>query len=194
MKKFASAVAVAAAFCLPSVASATVIDFNGGLDPFFTYNSISVIGLVQANSGYDNMFNLNGGGLAAFNPFAASNTSFVKAGAGTFTLNSLLVDGAWGNQTLTFVGLASGTTLFSTTFGVSTAPSLVNFNWSGINELRVITGNDFVHNDTLSGSGQHWVIDNITVDESRVPEPAPLALIGLGIAGLLASRRKFAAK
>ncbi|UUZ54008.1 hypothetical protein LP419_36825 [Massilia sp. H-1] len=110
-----------------------------------------MVSTVEANSGYDNMFNLNGGGLAAFNPFAAANTSFVKAWRlSTFTLNSLLVDGAWGSQTLTFVGLASGTTLFSTTFGVSTAPSLVNFNWAGINELRVITGNDFVHNDALA--------------------------------------------
>ncbi|UUZ48416.1 hypothetical protein LP420_37355 [Massilia sp. B-10] len=33
---------------------------------------------------------------------------------------------------------------------MSTAPSLVNFNWAGINELRVITGNDFVHNDALA--------------------------------------------
>lgn len=192
MKKFASAVAVAAALCLPSFASATVIDFNGGLDPFFTYNSISTIGLVQANSGYDNMFSLNGGGQSAFNPFAASFASFTKASAGTFTLNSLLVDGAWGSQTLTFVGLASGSTLYSTTFGVNTNPALLQLNWSGINELRVLTGNDFVHNNNLSGNGQHWVIDNITVNQ--VPEPAPLALLGLGMVGLLASRKKFAAK
>jgi hypothetical protein len=194
MKKFASVVAVAAAFCLPLSASATVIDFNSGLDAFFTYNSVSTIGQVQPNSGYNNMFDLNGGGLAAFNPYAASSASFTKAGAGTFTLNSLLVDGAWGTQTLTFVGLASGSTLYTTTFGVGTAPSLVNFNWSGINELRVHTGNDFVQNNSLNGGGQHWVIDNITVDANQVPEPAPLALIGLGIAGLLASRKKFAAK
>ena len=192
MKKFATAVAVAAALCLPTFASATVIDFNGGLDPFFTYNSVSVIGLVQANSGYDNMFSANGGGLAAFNPFEAPFASFTKASAGTFTLNSLMVDGAWGTQTLTFVGLSSGSTLYTTTFGVNTNPALLNLNWSGINEFRVLTGNNFVHNDNLSGNGKHWVIDNITVN--KVPEPAPLALIGLGIAGLLVSRKKFAAK
>lgn len=195
MKKFASAVAVAAALCLPSFASATVIDFNGGLDPFFNYNSVSTIGLVQPNSGYDNMYTLNGGGLAAFNPYEASFASFTKASAGTFTLNSLMVDGAWGTQTLTFVGLAGGATLFSTTFGVGTNPALLSLNWAGINELRVFTGNDHVHNNSLSGSGKHWVIDNITVDQAaQVPEPGPLALIGLGIAGLLVSRKKFAAK
>jgi len=192
MKKFAIAVAVASALCLPSFASATVIDFNGGQDPFFTYNSVGFIGLVQANSGYDKMYSFNGGGMAAFNPGGVAFASFTKASAGTFNLNSLLVDGAWGTQTLTFVGLASGSTLYSTTFGVSTNPAKLNLNWNGINELRVLTGNDFVHNNTLNGWGQHWVIDNITVNQ--VPEPAPLALMGLGIVGLLASRKKFAAK
>jgi hypothetical protein len=192
MKKFASAVAIAAAFCLPSIASATTIDFNTGLNGFFNYTNVATIGTVQVGSGYDNMYNFNAGGLAAFNPYAAPVVSFTKAGAGTFTLNSMLVDGAWGSQTLTFIGLASGSTLYTTTFGVSQNPAELVLNWSGINEFRVLTGTDFV-DGAGNGSGLHWVIDNVVVDEVTVPEPAPLALLGLGMIGLLA-RKKFAAK
>lgn len=192
MNKIISAVAVAATLCLPSLASAAKIDFNGGLDPFFVYSSVSVNGNVVPASGYDNMTAF-AGGLHAYNPSEAPVATFTKAGAGKFTLNSLLVDGAWGSQTLRFDGLSGGATVYSSFAAVTPSPLELVLNWANIDQLRVTVGNDFVHS-VPNGWGRHWVIDNMMIDEVKVPEPAPLALIGLGVFGLLASRKKIAAK
>lgn len=46
---------------------------------------------------------------------------------------------------------------------------------------------------TMTGGAGDWIfVDNFTIAQAgtSVPEPAPLALLGLGVVGLLASRRK----
>ena len=173
-------------------ANATLIDFESGLDSAFTYSGVTSGGSVTAGSGYDSVLNATSSNGLVFNPGAISPSSFSWNSSGTFDLTSFIIAGAWGNQTLTFEGLNSGSLLFSTPFSVT--PTAVSFvaNWVGIDQLRIlIDPNGYTHT-VSNGSGQHWALDNLLINEnsSQVPVPATLALFGLGLAGLGWSRRK----
>lgn len=177
-------------------ANATAINFNAGLNPFFTYTAVDTIGNVLAGSGYNRMVTFTGNNQNAFNPGAQSPSTFTKAGAGTFDLTSLLIDGAWGTQTLTVEGLSAGTMLFSQAVAITPNPTLVMLNWSGINQMIIVTGNDYVHDSsTGSGDGQHWVLGNVVINENAaVPEPATMSIFSLGLLGVVMARRRKANK
>ncbi len=176
-------------------AHATVIGFEDGLDPAFTYSGVGPLStLLTPPSGYDNVAAFTGSTRVAFNRTATSPSSFFIAGspATTFTLNSFVIAGAWGTQTLAIAGLNDGSLLFSSALGVSLTPTVFAPGWAGIDELRISIGSDFVHDPIVVGSGQHWALDNLTINEptSSVPEPASLVLLGSGLAGLAAWRRR----
>lgn len=184
---------------MQGIAQATVITFEGGADPAFTYSQVQFergdFVLFPAESGYKTVANATGGPWQAFNPSAASPSSFFIAGPAstTFTLNSFVIAGAWGNQTLTIEGLNNGSLLFSRALAVTNLiATTFTPNWTGIDELRISTGTDFV--PTLPPfllSNQHWALDNLTINEA-VPEPETYAMMlaGLGLLGVAARRRK----
>jgi hypothetical protein len=178
-------------------ANATVIGFEGGLDPAFTYSGVAQEdGPVLTGSGYNNVMAFTGSKGFAFNPSEVSPSSFFLVGSSsaTFFLDSFVIAGAWGTQTLTISGLNNGIQLFSQTLAVSLAPTVFTADWAGIDQLRIATGSDFVQDFSLSGRGQHWALDNLTINEAAtVPEPSSLAIVGLGLIGLAIARRKRAA-
>jgi len=181
---------VACATLAAGVAQASVITFEGGLDPTFTYSGVDVATVpVATTSGYNNVAAATASTHVAFDPNAISPSDFFIAGpaATTFTLNSFVIGGAWGSQTLTIQGFNNGAMLFSSALAVSLTPVVFAPGWAGIDQLRIITGTDFVLSPLVVGlgNGQHWALDNLTINEAvvRVPEPATLALLALGLLG-----------
>ena len=101
-----------------------------------------------------------------------------------------MIAGAWGSQTLKVEGLLGITSLFTTFLPVTDAAQVFVANWTGIDAFRVtIDPNGYVDSGT-PGIGQHWAMDNIVINENSVPEPATLAILGLGLAGVGFIRRK----
>ena len=174
----------------PSVYS-HVIDFEAGLDPLFTYTDVDHgTGDFYPLSGYDNMVDFTGSNGYAFNPFAGSPSTFTWAGGGTFSLDSFVIAGAWGTQTLLIEGLFNNAVVNSVSYGVGRTPSIFTANWTGLDAFRITTGNDFVNEipEFAQDGDLHWVMDNLTINS--VPVPAPLALLGLGLAVMGYTRKK----
>ena len=190
---------IASAFVLtmPSLAQATVISFENGADPTFTYSGVDFLDgtTLPVNSGYFNVAQATGTNMVAFNPNEASPSSFLLAGAptSTFTLNSFVIAGAWGSQTLSVQGFNDGGLLYSSAVSVTNLAQTFSPGWAGIDELRISVGPSYV-NFGLGGSGQHWALDNLTIDQSAAPVPEPetyaMMLAGLGLLGAAARRRK----
>ncbi|HEY0061343.1 MAG TPA: hypothetical protein VGC21_04430 [Telluria sp.] len=184
----------AAMLSMPLIAGATVIDFNHGLDEHFYYtNMASVLAPRGNDSGFAQMGRLTGGGRILINPFAAPHASLFLPGLDTFTLNSLLIAGGWGTQTVFIEGILDGRVMYERYVPISPTPFSLQLNWGGIDFIRIATGDDFVRT-VDGGDGRHWVMDNLVIDDpvlpGRVPAPAPIALLGVGALALLAARKK----
>lgn len=188
MKK--NLLALIAATVLATPAFATVIDFEK-TGTRYDYNDLSYeIDGFLFNETMDNIDASADGPYAAYGPahsgdFAALNNyggygEITRADGGTFTFNSLWIKN-WFN-----VGDIGGTIL-----GLRDGKVVASLEVSSPDSWREIVGN-FTGIDTLRiDIDSIYLIDDIGVTKTAdVPEPASLALLGLGAAGLLAARRK----
>lgn len=127
----------------------------------------------------------------AYTSGSSSSPSTVSVGSGTFDFIGMYITAAWQNDLAVYIeGYLTGSTLFSQVFTINDdGPIFTNSNFIGIDTLRIYTvaGVDA----GTPGSGKYVAIDNFTINESiSVPEPASIALLGLGLVGIGFTRKK----
>lgn len=188
--------------CASQLSQAATVYFDSNGSPLFNASSsVSFMNensatIVYQGSGYDSVHTATGGPYIAFNSFAASLASFDWNGTGTFDLNSFVIAGAWGSQTLTIRGYTDAVLTYTAELFVDTAARIFQADWVGLTSFSIATGNDFLLDPDANGTGQHWAINAIRINEalSEVPLPAAAWMFLAGIAGALGLRRKAARK
>ncbi|MEH2067090.1 MAG: PEP-CTERM sorting domain-containing protein [Nostoc sp.] len=173
-----------------AVAQATVLTFDdiaptssfadipngyGGFnwDNFYYRNGSTVI----PRTGYDN--GRVSGDYVSFN--AGGDPALVSDSI--FDFNSAYLTAAWNDGlSITVEGLNSGATLYSKTVVVDTTqPTLVNFDYFGVDELR-FTSSGGVEPDYLietGGGGTQFALDNFSFNEKATSVPEPTFLPAL---------------
>lgn len=197
MKKFLVAV-LSVLFLLIGQAGASTLTFDdiggggakvpdgyGGLN--YSPNFYYLDGTSLPGSGYDN--GRKSGDFVAYNAYGGE----ISASNASFDLNSLYVTAAWREgMDLQIVGtyFAGGSVIADYVIGLQT-PLFIDLNWMDISSVQLFSSGG-VEVPGLNGSGTHFAIDNIVINEpvNPVPEPATMLLLGLGLISVVALRRR----
>lgn len=175
-------------------ANAALVSFTSGGNSAFTYSGVSFLDGKDGrqSSGYEAVATATSTDYVAFNPGAASPSTFTWNSVGTFDLTSFVIAGAWGSQTLNIAGYNGASLVDSANYFVTQAASTFTANWSTLTHLIITTGNDHIDSGIGNGSGKHWGLNDITVNENlnAVPVPAALFMLAPALLGFMGFRRK----
>jgi hypothetical protein len=173
---------------IPALAS--TLDFEDlyvpGGGSFFTILPSTYAGFNWSpDAGYVHDFNQDAypsivqGHVAFFNYFARDVTVSRDT---PFSFDSAWMGASRAAQvTYTFEGWRGATQLYSAQKTISQTPGTIDLGFRGIDRLVIINS---------SGAGpSELCMDNMTFD-SVIPEPSSLALMGIGLAALIARRRR----
>lgn len=101
----------------------------------------------------------------------------------TFKLDSFMIVGVYGSQTLSVRGINNGQLIYSQELAVDLTPRLFLAGWVGIDTLEILSGADFVADPAHADGGvrRNWAIDNLVYNETTaVPLPGAGLLFALG--------------
>lgn len=148
----------------------------------FDWNNATQVGVI-ANTVYPSSGYAHGtvsGANTAYNWVGHSPIYIDWMGTGTFNFKGAYWTSVWQDQNLTFKGFTNSSLLYSSnSYAInSQTPLWIELNWVGIDRL------------VIANTGSQWAMDNFTFDTQPVPEPATLALMGLGLAGVGFARRR----
>jgi hypothetical protein len=195
---------LALTLCAAGVANASVVDFNTNADNAYFSSSVTSQGFnITPNTAQDynigTMSNFDGNGMSNgsiylglwSNTYAVAAFTMTSVSNALFSLQSFDLDNGYQSNTqrtssITIVGTLANKATVSETF--SNLASVVNFQTYLLNSsFQGLTSATF----TVSGdSDVRALFDNLVVNTAAVPEPGSLALLGLGIFGLAAARKK----
>ncbi len=160
------------AFIATAVLSLAAASANAGTITFTGLSSSSNFSEAGMNMTSNSVWNWPGMDMAHMD---GGQAVFKLASAGDFFLTSVELLAAGGGGTARFD--AYNNNVLVGTVDHSGA-GVFGFAFGQIDEFRV------------SVPGNHFTFDNVNFRESAVPEPSGVALLGLGLAGLLFSRRR----
>ena len=184
MRNVLSSLACVMALCTGSVAQAALVTFNNpsviDIDPNTNVASYNEAGFTfsGAAASFLPLDGIGSGGSGGLFVLANSLLKLTASGGGLFSLQSLdfgLFDlqSTTTAPSLLIEGLLADSSLLSQTLPLGTLANFGFANWTGLQEVRFSANTDFV-------------LDNV----NAVPEPASLAMVALGMAGLVVMRRK----
>jgi hypothetical protein len=195
---------LALALCAAGVANATVINFNSNPDNNYFAGSVASNGFVvtpnDGNSNIGTMTNVDGSGMVNgsvylglwSNSSASASILLKNANSALFSLQSFDFDNAYQYvsgarvSSITVVGTRADLSTVSQTF--SNLSNVVTFQTYLLSSA--FQGLASVNFTATGTSNVRALFDNVTVNAAAVPEPGSVALLGLGLMGLLVARKK----
>ena len=193
-----------------SSAGATVIDFNGNADGTYWVQTVTSNGFLATEQNFDQYSGYPMGTNIAVDGSGTSNGTvhldswtnsssdsvwtLTQVGGGAFSLNSFDFGNGYPNGNGPYNGFdsVSSLTLTGTLMGGGTVTQTYSINQLAFQTLNVNSSFANLSSVTFDAFGldNRAAYDNIVVNNAAVPEPATLALFGMGMAGLAMSRRR----